>query len=77
MKIQHTLSAPKIDRERIRRESPSLLLLLEDIERQGMLKPIQITKDGQIIDGSHRYICAWLLGISEIEVEILNPPTPE
>jgi len=44
--------------------------LLEDIKRNGILQPIDITYNNVILDGHHRVKAAKELGIKEIEVRI-------
>ena len=44
--------------------------LLEDIRRNGILQPIDITYNNVILDGHHRVKAAKELGIKEVEVRI-------
>jgi len=44
--------------------------LLEDIRRNGILQPIDITYNNVILDGHHRVKAARELGIKEVEVRI-------
>lgn len=48
--------------------------LKEDIQKNGLLEPIIVTADGQIIDGRNRYLACKALGVQR-KIEVLPPET--
>ena len=57
---------------RFRKELGNIKSLAENIERDGLLYPILITKDRRLIDGYRRLTACKLLGWKEIEVNVLS-----
>jgi len=55
---------------RIRKDLGDLTGLMKSIESNGLLNPIIVTKDLELIAGSRRYTCCKNLNFSEIEVTI-------
>jgi hypothetical protein len=46
-----------------------LMMLLDSIEANGILKPITLGPDGRVWDGHHRLCVAWKLGLDRVPVE--------
>ena len=59
-----------IIKERIRKDLGDLSLLKKSIERYGLLHPIIINKDNQLVSGERRLTAAKELGWEEIDVVI-------
>ena len=60
------------DKSRFRKDLGDLGPLIESIERQGLIHPIVLTEDNQLICGRRRLAAYIRLGRSEIEVTYLN-----
>ena len=60
------------DKSRFRKELGDLGPLIESIERQGLIHPIVLTEDNQLICGRRRLAAYIRLDRSEIEVTYLN-----
>lgn len=48
--------------------------LLLNIKQEGILQPIEISRDGTILDGHNRFLAAKKLDMKEVPVRIINPP---
>ena len=58
--------------ERIRKEFGDVSDLARDIDENGLINPITITKDNVLIAGERRLEACKLLGFDEVEVHILE-----
>lgn len=56
--------------ERFRRKLGNIDLLAQSIKEEGLLYPILVDKDGNLIDGQRRLVALKQLGIKEAEVLI-------
>ena len=56
--------------ERFRRKLGNIELLAQLIKEEGLLYPILVDKDGNLIDGQRRLVALNQLGIEETEVLI-------
>jgi len=56
--------------ERFRRKLGNIDLLAQSIKEEGLLYPILVDKDGNLIDGYRRLVALIQLGIEEMEVLI-------
>jgi len=56
--------------ERFRRKLGNIELLAQLIKEEGLLYPILVDKDGNLIDGQRRLVALKQLGIEETEVLI-------
>ena len=56
--------------ERFRRKLGNIELLAQSIKEEGLLYPILVDKDGNLIDGQRRLVALNQLGIEETEVII-------
>ena len=56
--------------ERFRRKLGNTDLLAQSIKEEGLLYPILVDKDGNLIDGQRRLVALKQLGIEETEVLI-------
>ena len=56
--------------ERFRRKLGNIYLLAQSIKEEGLLYPILVDKDGNLIDGQRRLVALNQLGIEETEVII-------
>ena len=56
--------------ERFRRKLGNIELLAQLIKEEGLLYPILVDKDGNLIDGYRRLVALIQLGIEEMEVLI-------
>ena len=56
--------------ERFRRKLGNIELLAQSIKEEGLLYPILVDKDGNLIDGQRRLTALNQLGIEETEVLI-------
>jgi len=63
MKLKELFEAGpyNIDWNRVARESLPLLMLAQDIKKNGIKEPI-LLKDGKVADGIHRVFVLWLMG---------------
>lgn len=48
-----------------------LIALLEDIQKNGLKKPLLIGPDGRLWDGHHRILCLYLLMYDYVPVELV------
>lgn len=60
----------RVDWDRVSKESPSLFMLAQSINKDGLMNPIQM-RDGKILDGIHRLLVLWLMGY-EGEVPVVE-----
>jgi ParB/RepB/Spo0J family partition protein len=75
MKIKKVKCEDIIIKERFRKDLGNLDKLMESIQSYGLLQPIGITKDNQLIFG-YRRLRAWKkLGHDEIEARIVDTPS--
>jgi len=58
--------------ERIRKEFGDVSDLARDIDENGLINPITITKDNVLVAGERRLEACKLLGFDEVEVHILE-----
>ncbi len=59
--------------ERVRKEFHNIDTLAESISELGLLQPILISKDNQLIAGHRRFLACEKLGLKEIECNKINP----
>jgi len=80
IKIQNVpINKIKIKRERLRdlsssQSNPLLIALSESIREHGLLHPIIINSDFQLISGERRLMAVKLLGWKEVECKIIHVP---
>ncbi len=76
MKIRKVKCADIIIKDRYRKDLGSLDELMESVKSFGLLQPIGITKDKELVFGYRRLLAWMMLGHDEIEARIVNAPSP-
>ncbi len=60
------------DKNRIRKENGDLIVLMKSMSKYGLLQPIIVDRNYNLLAGYRRYLCATKLGWSSIDVIIVD-----